>query len=283
MKTLLGWLLAVGVTLVPASPSAADEGPPGNPRFFGAGHTKDGSYEVGAKKPRREVRSGFLRHVDRSDLIVRERYRQRCSSGIIYLGNIATCDFVRCEIRGRPGTINAVFRWTEHVVTAEPVGGVEQLKDKCIAEAPARQSLRQRVLQEVRALDLPAMTVRTDPAGETFVNDVTAFSVERPRRSWDLGQILGHRVTVEVTPIRYVWSFGDGASAVTKGREGARLARHTYAQTGQMLASVAVTYRGAYRVDGGSARAIPEAVTVRGPTTQVRVISAVTELVSGER
>ena len=112
----------------------------------------------------------------------------------------------------------------------------------------------------------------------TLVHYSTTFTIQPSWQKKSLGRILGHGVTVQITPIRYDWTFGDGETRTTRHWT---TVRHGYERAGEMRASVSTTYEARYRVDGGGSRRIPGTVTVQGPEKAVQVRSAHAQLIAG--
>ncbi len=165
-------------------------------------------------------------------------------------------------------------------ITGERAGPLTRGDEVCIAEPKSPgASLDELVRREFREMKLPGLEVRTSPVGGTLVNLSTTFSVEEPAKEHELGRIRGHRVTVLIRPVNYRWVFGDGAEDTTKSTH----ARHTFADSATVRASVTTQYRARYRVDGGSSREIRGTVSVQGPATELTVRQARSELVAGPR
>ncbi len=216
--------------------------------------------------------------------ITESREIPRCGVGAEpIMAATASCESVPCTLSdGRRG--ESRYRWTRIVDSAggevlQPWTRDGKVCTPTEVQAPDLETL---ILQEFRSSKLPGLEVRTRPAGRTFVHLPTEFAVERPAEDRELPRILGHRVTVAITPVEYRWTFGDGGSATTAGRGGESV-RHTYARAGEVAASVETAYRARYRVDGGAERKIPGTVAVSGPSTAVEVAQARTELVAGPR
>ena len=88
--------------------------------------------------------------------------------------------------------------------------------------------------------------------------------------------MLGRPVLVRFTPVSLKWLFGDGASAVSA--LGDPSARHVYSQKGVYSATVATTFRVAYRLASGRWLSDPDAITLA--STPIRI--AVGDVAAGE-
>jgi hypothetical protein len=141
----------------------------------------------------------------------------------------------------------------------------------------------QLVLREVQRVGLPAARLHTQPEGETLVNFDTIFYAEPPAFDRSL-RLLGRNVEVSAEPAEYHWSFGDG-EVLTTDNPGApypaKDVTHQYTDAHVTVhPSVEVVYRARFRVDGGAWQAVPETITIPGPTAGVRIREA-TPVLSG--
>lgn len=135
-------------------------------------------------------------------------------------------------------------------------------------------------------LPLPASTlVIQPPDGLTLVNFATNFYTPSTSAITRTVTLLGQRVTLEATPSRYRWDFGDGTTTTTD-EPGAPYPRldvtHSYLRTGTYRPRLATTYTGRFRVAGGGWRAIPGTVTIQGAPQRLRAIEATPTLVDYE-
>jgi hypothetical protein len=115
------------------------------------------------------------------------------------------------------------------------------------------------------------------PKPDTLVNIPTRFRTAAPASYEILLTLLGQSVVITATAERYVWHFGDGASAETSA-PGGQL-EHEYVRTGTREAHVVIEWSGTYRIGGGPERAIAGTATTTGEPVQVVVKEARTELV----
>ncbi|WP_145725490.1 PKD domain-containing protein [Nocardioides sp. J9] len=133
-------------------------------------------------------------------------------------------------------------------------------------------------------LKLPAgeMVVQP-PDGLTLVNFDTNFYTTTIEPITRTVRLLGRQVTLEATPSRYTWTFGDGQSLTTTdpGAPYPRLTiTHNYLRTGTYRPTLATTYTGRFRVGNGPWRQIPGTVTIDGTGQPLRAIEAEPKLVS---
>lgn len=138
------------------------------------------------------------------------------------------------------------------------------------------------VLQEVRRIGLPRLSVRVQPADETLVNFETIFSADPPQWAHTV-QLLDYRVDVEAAPTTYVWQFGDGTSVSTQTPGApypAKNITHLYSDAGVSVAPrVDTSYAIRYRVDGGQWQSISETVPAAGLPADLRIREATAVLV----
>lgn len=135
-------------------------------------------------------------------------------------------------------------------------------------------------------LRLPAgALVIQPPDGTTLVNFDTNFYTPATGPLTRTVTLLGQQVTLEATPSRYRWEFGDGQARTTT-EPGAPYPRldvtHNYLRTGTYRPRLATTYTGRYRVAGSGWRAIPGTVTIQGAPRSLRAIEARPTLVPYE-
>jgi hypothetical protein len=141
-----------------------------------------------------------------------------------------------------------------------------------------------RVLAEMRRLTWPDAELTIEPPdGRTLVNFETNFFTTTTEPTTQTVTLLGQRVDIEATPVRYAWHFGDGAdrSGAEPGAAYPDLGiTHVYREAGVTVhPSVDVTYHGRYRVNGGGWQDIPEELTVTGSPVALQVLTATPHLV----
>lgn len=218
----------------------------------------------------------------------RYEYVLHCGNGgEVIFGGSGRCAEDKCvTVDGRTGRSYIIYKYRVEVATGrdsrEPSPGVICRP----TEGAPKIGLNTLILREFESLTLPALEVRSSPEGRTFVHLTTTFSVERPKKNYDLDRILGHRVTVTIRPVSYRWSFGDGSVRTTSAhdkRAPDASVKHSFDQPTRVEVSVRTTYRAKYRVDGGRAQEIRESVSVDGPATVLPVEQARTELVAVPR
>ena len=151
------------------------------------------------------------------------------------------------------------------------------------AQTPKPQVTPGLVLNAIRRIGLPQLSVHIQPQGKTLVNFDTNFYVDPQQFNRTL-TLLGQSVDVEATPTGYTWLHGDGTSATTTdpGAPYPELAvTYAYPTAATVAPSVQVTYTARFRVGGGAWQQIPGTVTVDGPPTNLLVVEG-TGVLSGE-
>lgn len=133
------------------------------------------------------------------------------------------------------------------------------------------------VLRAVKEIGLPSLAVKIQPGDQTLVNVPTVFYAE-PQPFERSVTLLDFDVDLVAEPIAYAWIHGDG-STVTTDHPGkpypAMDITHRYtAPADDVQASVDVTYRVRFRVDGGAWETIPETLVASGPAVGLDVKDA---------
>ena len=140
------------------------------------------------------------------------------------------------------------------------------------------------VAAEMARLPIPPAVVAVQPVPTTLVNFNTGFYVDVEPAVFTV-TLLGQLVAVRVTPVSFVYDFGDGHTlGPTTDRSAAypdATVTHAYERPGAAAASVAVTYEGEFSVAGGPWLAVPGTVTIAGTPVDLRVREARAQLVAG--
>lgn len=129
------------------------------------------------------------------------------------------------------------------------------------------------VVEAVKRVGLPHLTVAVQPAGSTLVNLETIFHTQAPAFERTV-PILGTDVTLRATPATYTWHHGDGTTQTTSnpGRPYPAMdVIHRYRTPAHLSASVDVTYRVTYRIDDGDWQNLTTPIIAPGPATALRV------------
>ena len=139
------------------------------------------------------------------------------------------------------------------------------------------------VTRAFRRLSWPGSVLQIQPPhGRTLVNFETDFFTTNTRTTTRVVTLLGQRVTIQATPTRYTWHFGDTTDLTTTD-PGAPYpdlqVTHRYTRLATLTPSVDTTYAGRYRVGTGTWHTIPDTLTVPGPTTTLQILSATPHLV----
>ncbi|MFL6154983.1 MAG: hypothetical protein ACJ72D_02750, partial [Marmoricola sp.] len=137
------------------------------------------------------------------------------------------------------------------------------------------------VAHAFQRLPLPRLDVVVQPDAKTLVNLDTIFHTEASPLGRDV-TLLGQRVQLAITPSRFRWVFGDGATLVTDNPGAAypsRTITHRYLRADvTMVPHVEVSWTARYRVNGGAWADVPGTVLTIGPNTPLRVVEAVPNL-----
>lgn len=137
--------------------------------------------------------------------------------------------------------------------------------------------------EDFRRLPLPAAGVNVQPPNlRTLVNIPTnlyadAGTVVLPTT------VLGQAVRVRATPLRFLWTYGDGSTRTTTDPGApypALRTAHTYRRPGTRSLGLSTTYSGEYSVAGGAWQAIDGLATVQSPATALTVLAAENRLVA---
>lgn len=207
----------------------------------------------------------------------RYRYISRCKVG-------EQCSAQERVCRTSDGTVGA---WYVVRRTNLETGETEDLGAMCLAPEEAGQ---QRIVitpamvrREFERLDWPASELQLQPPdGQTLINFDTNFFTDNTTPTTRTVTLLGQQVEIEATPSEYTWDFGDGASQTTSSPGAAYPdldVTHEYASEGRVSPSVATTYQGRYRINGGGWQQIPGTLTLQGEPEALRVRSASPRLV----
>jgi hypothetical protein len=123
------------------------------------------------------------------------------------------------------------------------------------------------------------------PNGRTLVNFDTNFYTTNTSPTTQTVTLLGATVTIEATPVDYVWHFGGAgttASDLTTADPGAAYPNlrvtFRYLHTGDVRPSLDTVYSGRYRIGNGAWQQIPDTLTVTGATQDLQVVSATPHL-----
>lgn len=139
------------------------------------------------------------------------------------------------------------------------------------------------VLRAFQKVELPKPKLSIQPpGGKTLVNFDTIFSTDADsfRRTV---RLLGRRVQLDITPVSYVWTYGDGTSETTDGpgvawskdRPMSDYLTHAYEDADvTMEPQVSVAYSATFRVGNGPWRDVSGTVTSEGTPVELRVVEA---------
>lgn len=200
--------------------------------------------------------------------------RPACAVG----GQALCADPATCSIEAHDGLLFNVYQDAD----PEPLAWQACLTDQ---EAQHLGGLTPGLVRRAfRRLTWPSSELVVQPPnGRTLVNFDTNFFTLNTRPTTRVVTLLGQRVTIEATPARYVWHFGDTEELITTD-PGAPYpdlrVTHRYRRVGSLSPSVDTTYAGRYRVGNGAWQTIPDTLTVPGATVALEVLSATPHLVA---
>ncbi len=189
----------------------------------------------------------------------------------------ACCVAATCEVVGEtePGVLIEIF-----------INGVSQGQQCVLPDDPVLVVTPAMVLTAFQRLTWPASGLRIQPPdGRTAVNLDTYFRTDDTAPVTQAVTLLGQRVTIEATPARFTWHYGDG-EVVTTSSPGGPYPRsrgdvvHRYRREGDVRTSLDTTYAGRYRVGAGPWTPIPGTHTVAGAPQRLEVREVQPTLVS---
>ena len=202
----------------------------------------------------------------------------RCKVG----GEVRNCPAnATCTLEnGRRGLIYIVYR------TVDATGERTRYGTTCLTPGQynALETITPAMVRrEFERLDWPTSELQLQPPdGQTLINFDTNFFTDNTTPTTRTVTLLGQQVEIEATPSEYTWDFGDGASQTTSSPGAAYPdldVTHEYASEGRVSPSVATTYQGRYRINGGGWQQIPGTLTLQGEPEALRVRSASPRLV----
>ncbi|WP_090967856.1 hypothetical protein [Nocardioides exalbidus] len=155
--------------------------------------------------------------------------------------------------------------------------------DVCVPESQVEEvNIAELAIREFKRLTWPSSElVVQPPGGKTLVNLETNFYTTNDQVSTRTVTLAGRRVEIRAMP-SYTFKFGDGQSTATTnpGRPHPNLdVTHVYLATGDVVVSVDTTYAGQFRIGDGDWQSIPDALTVAGAGSDLRVVEALPQLV----
>lgn len=148
-------------------------------------------------------------------------------------------------------------------------------------QAPSQQLTAAMIARAFQHVPLPGLETHIQPKDETLVNFDTIFYTDAQPITRTL-TLLGQRVTLDITPSSFRWTYGDGSEETTSV-PGApypqKVVTHRYPHAHTTVAAhVAVTWTARYSVNGGASRPVDGTVTTVGPDTALRIAEAIPAL-----
>jgi hypothetical protein len=184
---------------------------------------------------------------------------------------------------------------TMHTVNAQlPNGDSNYVGATCVepgdpvAAATAPVLTPGRILAAFRRIPLPEAPLEVQPpGGETLVNFDTILHTQAEPFT-ETVQLLGRRVTFDISPAGFTWSLGNGETMTTTdpGRPWARgvpmdqYVSHRYTEAGPVTLDLTTTWGARWRLGNGPWRDVDGTVTMTSPTQDLQVRTAQPQLVS---
>lgn len=176
-----------------------------------------------------------------------------------------------------------VFETTILRATGQPVPGTgARLVDTvCLGpDAPVLDpavAIPALVQREFKSVVVLSGHVEISPKPDTLVNIATRFQTDAPA-AYDIPlTLLNQSVVIRATAERYIWTFGDGTTAVSTQPKG--FLEHTYTRAGTREAYVDIEWSGTFSINGGPPQPIAGRALSEGDPVDVRVREARSELV----
>jgi hypothetical protein len=181
-----------------------------------------------------------------------------------------------------------MWRWMRYWDRAafQPVTSWEVVATRCMSANSPVENVHALVLRlfQDRVKLMKAPLHIQPPNGRTLVNLDTIFWTIDPTRTFGDIPVLDHRVDLRILPTSFAWHFGDGAQSETVTPGGPypnKDVTHRYLSTGAVGPSLAVTYRGQYRIDDGAWTDMVGTATVDGPEVALTVVETRAQLIGG--
>jgi hypothetical protein len=141
--------------------------------------------------------------------------------------------------------------------SADPaVDGILAVSVEAGAAPVTLAEVAEAVATEFRRIPLSPPGIVVQPArGWTFVNIETVVLTRAAEQTFPI-TVLGIPVTVRATPLRYVWSFGDGTAPLVTTEPGAPWPNpsntHIYRVTGLRTITLTTEWSGEYQIAGAT-------------------------------
>lgn len=174
-------------------------------------------------------------------------------------------------------------RWGRSLVPPSTVWSAWQLLD--YGSCPGAPVVPVLTAEEFRRLPLPAPVLHVQPDGDWVLTNIETIVYTDPTPVTLTTQVLGVPVTVEATPSRFTYAWGDGHSTVTRdpGRPYPAFdVVHEYEAPGQVTITLTTEWTGRYQVAGeGVWRDVAGTATTTATSRTFEVQERTSRLVSG--
>ena len=172
----------------------------------------------------------------------------------------------------------------KHLVTKAPAPRPKHtikppVKTKPVPPVKPKPTVNRPVARPTPRMSRKALADRAVFKPRTSTIAVTPGSTLKPRQMAEFSTIpkpvlgnsklLGRPVLVRFTPVALAWHFGDGES-ITSALSDPR-AKHAYAKSGTYSATLATTFRVAYRLASGRWLSDPDAITLASSPLRITV------------
>jgi hypothetical protein len=265
-------LIALGLTLLPASPSSA-------------ACIREANLVLGTATCFNN--SADLRHYVAS--AEGSLYAYRVTPQCVDEAEAVLCSNpVVCGTGTDTGTLYATFRRP----LDQPTAPWERFGTVCLVAGESRDFNAitwDRVFQVMKTLEWPEAVLEIQPVGgRTLVNfETNVYTTLKTEPRIKTVRLAGRLVQIEATPVEFTWHWGDGSDPSESEGPGAphvdgvpHEAFHEYTDAGVTVRpSVDVTYRGRYKVEDDPWESVHETLTVEGTPVPLEVITARVHLV----
>lgn len=155
-----------------------------------------------------------------------------------------------------------------------PIEDCADIDFDAYAEYTAEEVTVGDIMEAVRKVGLPPLTIQIQPGGTTLVNFETIFYADAPVFERTV-ELLGYAVDLRAAPASFTWHHGDGTSQTTTS-PGHTYPNHDVTHTYEHAADnirprVDVSYQVSYRIDSHTWETLPGTITAPGAAASLSV------------
>lgn len=155
-----------------------------------------------------------------------------------------------------------------------PIEDCADIDFDAYAEYTAEEVTVGDIMEAVRKVGLPPLTIQFQPGGTTLVNFETIFYADAPVFERTV-ELLGYAVDLRAAPASFTWHHGDGTSQTTTS-PGHTYPNHDVTHTYEHAADnirprVDVSYQVSYRIDSHTWETLPGTITAPGAAASLSV------------